>query len=164
MTTTLDVKLHFTPSPPPNGTHFYYSVSHTDSTGALYTAQDIQNGGTVAFIREGQYILQDSAGNPAIFTFDALAVSKDSALGDSLSCGDCDPYDLGAITFPVLGAQETVTDAYQWCQGLPTPMTQSMSPEARSLIVDPKLGVSNTKGTTEQAASGFGDCECGSCN
>jgi hypothetical protein len=137
---------------------FSFTPSYVDTSTTTWTTSPLLDPATVDFTSSGQYTLQDSAGNPGTFTFDTVSVVLGASLGgsSSLQCSSSSRFDLSSIVFPAIPTgQSSVSTPYSWCQEIPS-RAQPMSP----VFKDPKLGLSNTTGTTAVDASPFPSCKC----
>jgi hypothetical protein len=126
---------------------FSYALSYTDTSGTAWAGSAVDSG-TVTFINSGQYTLKAGDGTSATFTFDTVNVVLGPALATLPSniCTTGTPvsFDLTSIVFPRLpDDKKPVSQPYQWCQAIPAALGTD-APQFK----DPKLGLSNTSGTT----------------
>jgi len=138
-TIELEIKLEYSAA-----AGFTFHLEYTDGSGTW--TDNLNDGGTVAFVNDGQYTLFNSAGTPMPFTFNAVSVSLGSSLRHTASkvCGSTTAnFDFSTIQFPALGSAALVANLYAWCQGIP-PTAADVAPVLR----DPKLGLSNSKGSS----------------
>jgi hypothetical protein len=147
--TTLTITVNYAAT-----TGFSYALSYTDA-GGTYTATAV-DAGTIAFTSSGKYTLQAANGTPVTFTFDTISVVLGSALANmsSRTCttGTPIPFDLTSIVLPTIpSGQSSVTQSYQWCQEIPS-ASNSLK------FKDPKLGLSNTTGSSGVPVPAFGSC------
>jgi len=154
--TTLKITVNYTVATE----QFSFTPSYLDSsTSTTYTGSNIADGDTLAFINDGQYTL--TSPSTLTQTYDDVDVVLSAELSGQASkiCGLGRPFDLSNIEFPTIpaGAASTTT-GYQWCQEVPSAAQDSTS----TRFVDPKLGLSNSKGGTEGNEASFGTCDCSS--
>lgn len=144
MATTLKITVDYDLS----NEKFSYTPSYTDASGTTYTALEVPEEDTIKFI-SGKYsgtLTDDSSPVPktADPVFDAVHVVLGAILegcAHHKSASNSDNFVLDHIMFPTLPSEANeVMVHYSWWQEHPTSSTTKFK--------DPKLGLSNSRGTT----------------